>query len=132
MRVFTAIGALFCLAGVVAGALGAHAFKDLLAAHDGGANFELATRYMFYHGLGLLVVGQLRHHCPNGRFEWSGWLFMAGTVLFQGNLFLIGLYDFRTFQFLTPVGGMALLAGWLLMAVLAMTRMPKSLPTNRK
>ena len=119
MNVFIAIGALYGFLGVVAGALGAHGLQGLLEQSGGTGNFLLATDYMFYHGLGLIAAGLLKGRgCP-APVDLAGWLFAAGTVLFQGNLYLIALAELRTFQALTPVGGICLMAGWLALGVAA-------------
>ena len=122
MRIFVLIGALFCLLGVTAGALGAHAFKGLLEQTGGSTNFLLATDYMFYHGLGLIAAGIVKGRgCP-APIDLAGWLFVAGSAMFQGNLYLIALVDLRIFQFLTPVGGICLMAGWLALAIAAIRK----------
>ena len=120
MRIFYVLGALSCFIGVVAGAVGSHAAKDLLNRMGSSANFNLATDYMFYHGIGLLFVGYLCSRFTDAKFHWVGWLFVLGTVLFQGNLYLISLTGNRMFQMLTPFGGLSLMLAWLLMAVLAL------------
>jgi uncharacterized membrane protein YgdD (TMEM256/DUF423 family) len=116
LKIFGAIGAFCCFLAVVAGALGSHALKAHLGELGGQSNFDLATGYMFYHGLALILLGLARDRYPNIPFQISGWLFIAGTVLFQGNLYLISIADFRFFSILTPVGGLCLMAGWLLFA----------------
>ncbi len=122
MRTFVFTGALFCLLGVTADALGAHALKGLLEHTGGSANFLLATDYMFYHGLGLIAAGIVKGRgCP-APIDLAGWLFVAGSAMFQGNLYLIALADLRTFQFLTPVGGICLMAGWLALAAAAIRK----------
>ncbi len=113
MRVFGTIGAFFCFLAVLAGALGSHALKGHLAEMGSQSNFDLATRYMFYHGLALMLTGLVKDYYPGSTFYLAGWLFIAGTALFQGNLYLISLSQFRSLSFLTPIGGMLLLAGWL-------------------
>jgi len=117
MNVFVCIGAFFCFLGVVAGALGAHALKGLLDQSGGAANYLLATDYMFYHGLGLITAGIMKGRgCP-APVGLAGWLYVGGSVLFQGNLYLIALAQWRTFQSMTPVGGICLMAGWLALAI---------------
>ncbi len=113
MKIFGTIGALFCFLAILAGAVGSHALKDHLAAIGSQANFDLATRYMIYHGLALILIGLARDFYPGNTFFLAGWLFVAGTVLFQGNLYLMSLSQFRSLSFLTPIGGMLLLIGWL-------------------
>ena len=122
MNSFIAIGALFCFLGLVAGALGAHALKGLLDKLGGADNYLLATEYMFYHGLGLIAAGLLKDRGFPVPVTLAGWLFVCGSILFQGNLYLIALADFRTFQSLTPIGGICLMAGWLALAIAAVRR----------
>jgi uncharacterized membrane protein YgdD (TMEM256/DUF423 family) len=120
MKQLLFLGAVFCFLAVVAGALGAHALKALLIRMGGVNNFDLATHYMFYHGLALLAVGILKRQFATAPFHIAGWLFVIGSLLFQGNLYLIALFNFRVFQILTPVGGICLMAGWLVTAVIAL------------
>lgn len=119
MSIFVFIGALFGFLAVVAGGLGAHALKELLETSAGTGNYQLATDYMFYHGLGLIAAGLLKGRRRGVPIELAGWLFVAGSVLFQGNLYLIALAEFRALQSLTPIGGICLMAGWLALAISA-------------
>jgi uncharacterized membrane protein YgdD (TMEM256/DUF423 family) len=120
LKLFGTIGAFCCFLAVLAGALGSHALKAHLTQSGGLTNFDLAVAYMFYHGLALILLGLARDRYPNVSFQIAGWLFVAGTVLFQGNLFLISLAGVRLISFLTPVGGLCLMAGWLLFACCAL------------
>ena len=119
MRRFVFLGAVFCLLSVIGEALGAHALREHLTHSKGLGNFELATDYMFYHGLGLIFVGFYQSRYPDLSFHVAGWLFIVGTLLFQGNLYLKSVFDFRMIGMLTPVGGVCLMAGWLMFAVQA-------------
>ena len=119
MRFFIFIGALFCLLGVVAGAMGAHALNGLLEKMGGTGNYLLATEYMFYHGLGLIAAGIVKGRGSPVPIDLAGWLLVAGSILFQGNLYLIALAELRIFQALTPIGGVCLMAGWLALAIAA-------------
>jgi len=120
MRLFVCLGAAFCFLGVLFGALGAHTLKEYLIQSKGLGIFELATDYMFYHGMGLIFVGFVQDRYPDLPFRFAGWLFIAGTILFQGNLYLKSLFDFRMMGVLTPVGGICLMAGWLMLAFQAL------------
>jgi uncharacterized membrane protein YgdD (TMEM256/DUF423 family) len=119
MRIFVGLGALSCFMGVVAGALGSHALKELIIRMGGVNNFNIATDYMFYHGLALMAVGMLKQRFPNTSFQYAGWLFVTGTILFQGNLYLIAIGGIRTMQALTPVGGICLMLGWIVLGIMA-------------
>jgi len=120
MKLFGTIGAFCCFLAVLAGALGSHALKAYLTQSGGMSNFDLAVAYMFYHGLALILLGLAKDRYPGVPFQIAGWLFVAGTILFQGNLFLISLSGVRLASFLTPVGGLCLMAGWLLFAYYAL------------
>ena len=112
MQMALCLGAVFCFIGVMAGAIGSHVLKDVLLREGGTRLFNLATDYMFYHGLALMSVGLLKDRFPNLPFQYALWLFVAGSLFFQGNLYLISLTGLRTFQMLTPVGGICLMMGW--------------------
>ncbi len=114
-RIFLALGSISALISVAAGAFGAHALRtrlhpDLLAA------FETGARYQMYHALGLLGVGWATSRLPGWLASAAGWLFVAGTVLFSGSLYLLALTGARWLGAVTPAGGLAFLAGWACLA----------------
>lgn len=119
-RLFLGIGALSAFIAVAAGAFGAHALRDRLTPEH-LAVFETAARYQMYHALGLLAVAWAVTRWPDSLAVWAGWLFVAGTVLFSGSLYILALTGVRWWGAVTPVGGVALLAGWLFL-VLAVRR----------
>jgi len=114
-RVFALAGALLAFAAVAAGAFGTHALKSRLAA-DALAVFETAVHYHLVHALALFVVAWASTQWPGRVTQTSGWLFIAGIVLFSGSLYLLTLTGQRSFGVITPVGGLCLLAGWLALA----------------
>ena len=114
-KVFIALGALFGFLGVGAGAFGAHALArrlppDLLTV------FETGARYHLIHALALVLVGVTLHLVPQRSIVLSGWAFSAGIVVFSGSLYALALSGVRILGAVTPLGGLALLAGWLLLA----------------
>jgi uncharacterized membrane protein YgdD (TMEM256/DUF423 family) len=115
-RGWAAVGALSAAAAVAAGAFGAHALKarfgpELLAV------WETAARYQMYHALALLALGPIAQAWGGGRaLRAAGWLFVVGTVLFSGSLYLLVLTGSRGLGALTPVGGVAFIGGWLCVA----------------
>jgi len=115
-RVFFLIGALSAFAGVAAGAFGAHGLKERLSA-DMLAVFETGVRYQMYHALALLATGWAADRWPGALTSAAGWLFVAGTVVFSGSLYLLSLTGQRWLGAVTPLGGLAFLAGWLCLAV---------------
>ncbi len=114
-RLFFAIGSLSGFIGVALGAFGAHALKSRLDS-DLLATFEVGVRYQMYHAFALLAVGWAQTRWPGPVLDASGWLFVAGTVIFSGSLYVLSLSGLRWLGAITPVGGIALLAGWLCLA----------------
>jgi uncharacterized membrane protein YgdD (TMEM256/DUF423 family) len=114
-RIFFTIGSLSGFLGVGLGAFGAHALRSRLDA-DLLAIFEVGVRYQMYHAFALLAVAWACTRWPGAILAASGWLFVAGTVLFSGTLYALSLSGARWLGAITPLGGLALLAGWLCLA----------------
>jgi uncharacterized membrane protein YgdD (TMEM256/DUF423 family) len=100
---------------VALGAFAAHALKSRLDA-DLLAIFETGVRYQMYHAFALLAAGWAQTRWPGKVLTASGWLFAAGSVIFSGSLYVLSLSGERWLGAITPVGGLALLAGWLCLA----------------
>jgi uncharacterized membrane protein YgdD (TMEM256/DUF423 family) len=81
------------------------------------------VRYQLYHALALLAVGATAGRLPGGALAIAGWLFVAGTVVFSGSLYVLVLSGQRWLGAVTPLGGLALLAGWLVLAWAAWSRL---------
>ncbi|MFB3908338.1 MAG: DUF423 domain-containing protein [Candidatus Eisenbacteria bacterium] len=117
-RIFFGLGCLSAGIGVAMGAFGAHAWKERLGPVL-GATFETAARYQLIHALALLAVGLALasgRFGPQARLVASGWLFVAGTVLFCGSLYLLSMTGSRWLGAITPLGGLCFLAGWAILA----------------
>jgi uncharacterized membrane protein YgdD (TMEM256/DUF423 family) len=115
-RLFFTLGSLSGFIGVALGAFAAHALKARLDA-DHLVSFEIGVRYQMYHAFALLAVGWAHTHWPGAVLSASGWLFVIGTVLFSGSLYALSLSGLRwRLGAITPIGGCALLAGWLCLA----------------
>ena len=114
-RLFFALGSLSAFLAVALGAFGAHALKGRLDA-DMLAVFETGVRYQMVHALALLAVGWACTRWPGPAVTTSGWLFVAGTVFFSGSLYALALSGTRWLGAVTPIGGVAWLAAWLLLA----------------
>jgi len=115
-RLFFLCGALSALVAVAAGAFGAHALKARLGP-DLLTVFETAARYQMYHALALIAVAWAMSRWAAPQFRAAGWLFLAGTMLFSGSLYLLALTGIRGLGAVTPFGGLCFMAGWLLLAV---------------
>lgn len=113
-RTWLALGSILAFLAVAGGAFGAHLLRDRLD-ETALATFETAVRYQMYHALALLAVGLLAGRGLPG-VTLSGWLFVAGIVLFSGSLYLLTFTGVRQFGAITPFGGGAFLAGWVVLA----------------
>ena len=118
-RLFFIFGAAFGLLGVALGAFGAHALKETLAP-DMLANFETGVRYQMYHAMALLAVAWAVTRWPGGLTTAAGWLFIAGIVIFSGSLYLLSITGVRWLGAITPIGGVAMIAGWVCLIVAAL------------
>ncbi len=114
-RLFFAVGSLSALVAVALGAFGAHGLRGRLVP-DMLMSFEIGVRYQTYHALGLLAVGLALSRWPSSAVALAGWLFIAGTVVFCGTLYLLAVSGQRWLGAVTPVGGAAFIAGWLVLA----------------
>jgi len=72
-----------------------------------------------YHALGLLAVAWIASRSPSPLAAWAGWLLVLGTVLFSGSLYALALSGIRIFGAITPLGGLAFMAGWICLALAA-------------
>jgi uncharacterized membrane protein YgdD (TMEM256/DUF423 family) len=114
-RLFFLLGALSGLISVAAGAFGAHALR-LRLAPEFLSVFETAARYQMSHALALLAAAWAASHWPGRKPKWAGWCFVVGTVLFSGSLYTLALTGTRWLGAITPLGGIAFMAGWLCLA----------------
>lgn len=115
-------GVIFAALGVVLGAFGAHALKPLLSP-EGAQTFETAVRYQMYHAFALIATGVLFGNYPFKVLKTASTLFIIGILLFSGSLYamtalkLSGQAGLSGFGILTPIGGVFLIAGWVLLIV---------------
>ena len=116
MQTFVALGSFNMFLAVALGAFGAHGLKSRVSV-EMLAVWQTAVLYHLVHALGLLLVGMLAAHLP---VKAAGWTLFTGIVLFSGSLYLMVLTDIRSLGVITPLGGVAFLAGWLLLAVSAL------------
>jgi uncharacterized membrane protein YgdD (TMEM256/DUF423 family) len=114
-RTFFVLGAVLGALAVAAGAFGTHALQPRLPAAR-LATFEIAVRYQMYHALALLVLAWAVDRWPAAGLAMGGWLLAAGIAVFAATLYAIALGGPRWLGAVTPLGGLGLIAGWLLIA----------------
>jgi uncharacterized membrane protein YgdD (TMEM256/DUF423 family) len=114
---WTVVGAVFMALAVGMGAFGAHALKERLDEYSLGV-YEKAVFYHFVHGIGILLVSLLARTgvlSAPGEAR-AGWLMALGIVLFSGSLYALAISGVRILGAVTPFGGVAFIAGWIVVA----------------
>ena len=117
---FVAIGAVLGAVAVALGAFGAHGLKKIVPP-DTVQTFQTGVQYQMYHALALLFVGLLYEKCSPKLVRLSGLFFIIGIILFSGSLYLLTYFKstetigMEKLGLITPFGGIAFIAGWLLL-----------------
>ena len=118
-------GAAFLLLAVAAGAFGAHGLRPRLTP-EALDQWRTAVEYQFYHGLGLLLVAALAVRLQDGPVRWIHRLFTFGVLLFSGSIYVLSTRDLTGLHAagavlgpITPIGGLALMAGWSVLLISA-------------
>lgn len=119
---WSSVGAILLALAVIIGAFGAHALQGRLDAYSKGV-YETGVIYHFFHALGLLVVSFLPRigALPQSRAAWVCALLLAGVVLFSGSLYALAISGVRMLGAVTPFGGLAFVAAWILLAYWLLT-----------
>lgn len=115
MKLFLGLGAAFGGLAVVLGAFGAHALRSALSADD-LATFEIGVRYQMYHALALVAVAWATTQWESGALTVAGWSFVVGILVFSGSLYTLVLTGQRWLGAVTPIGGVAFIVGWAILA----------------
>ncbi len=119
-RRFLITGALMAFVGVALGAFGAHGLTAYFAAHpDSESSFHTGIQYLMYHALGVLAVAWAAERWPGSLTRWSGILLAFGAIVFAASLLILSLLGIRWMGAIAPIGGLAMLGGWLCLAAAA-------------
>lgn len=117
-KLFFIIGSILAGLAVATGAFGAHGLQNLVTP-ERLETWDKAVRYQIYHALALLLLAWAITHWPEQAklLSAGGWLFLAGVVLFSGSLYLLVLSEVTILGAITPLGGVAFVAGWLCLII---------------
>ena len=116
---YVKIGAIAAMLSVAIGAFGAHALEDKLS-EDMLDVYQTGVQYQMFHAVGILIVALLIERLPGRQLAlWAARLLLAGIVLFSGSLYALALSDVKALGAITPVGGVAFIAGWICLALAA-------------
>lgn len=114
MTTLLILGGIMLFLGVALGAFGAHALKERLDENQ-QKTYQTGIQYHLIHGLGLVLIGLYAGMTEHASLAlWAGWLIAAGIVLFSGSLYALSLTGIRKLGAITPLGGVAFLAGWVM------------------
>jgi uncharacterized membrane protein YgdD (TMEM256/DUF423 family) len=116
-KLFLVLGGINAALVVALGAFGAHGLKAKLTA-DMLAAYQTGVHYHLFHALGLLAVGLVATQIADSAWlRWSGGLMLAGIVLFSGSLYLLSVSGLRGLGLVTPFGGLAFIAAWVVFVI---------------
>ena len=113
-QIYRLLGSILAFSAVLLGAFGAHALKETLSAHDSIQTWETAVRYQMWHAIALILLSMNSLTQPTPKK--IGPCFTIGTLLFSGSLYGLALDGPKWLGPITPLGGLSLMIGWLLLA----------------
>jgi len=116
-KIFLLTGSILGGLGIAIGAFGAHALKKTLLANDKLEVFETAVKYHFYHAFALLIAGILIEKIQSPLMNFAGYAFIIGVMIFSGSLYILSISGVTKWGAVTPIGGLILIIGWILMFI---------------
>ncbi|EGL13382.1 MULTISPECIES: DUF423 domain-containing protein [Paenibacillus] len=121
MRLFMMLGSINMFLAVALGAFGAHMLKTKISA-DMLAVYQTGVQYHMIHAVGLIAIGLAADRLTQNQslVNASGWAILIGIILFSGSLYVLSLSGIKVLGAITPFGGVAFLAGWVMLAIAAM------------
>ncbi|OAB43212.1 DUF423 domain-containing protein [Paenibacillus glacialis] len=112
-RTFAKWGTILMALSVGIGAFGAHLLEPRIGADALGV-YETGVHYHMIHALGLILIGLTAGQIGVSRsLKWAGWLLVSGIILFSGSLYVLSITGVKVLGAITPLGGVAFIAGWL-------------------
>ncbi|MGL1886645.1 MAG: DUF423 domain-containing protein [Reichenbachiella sp.] len=102
---------------VTIGAFGAHGLRKLLSENNTLSVFQTGVHYHFYHTFLLIAIAFLIKFYPHTLLNYAGYATIAGIILFSGSLYILAITNVKIWGAVTPVGGLALIIGWILVGV---------------
>lgn len=116
-RKWMMMGAVLMMLSVAIGAFGAHMLKESIGA-DAIAVYETGVQYHMIHAIGLLIIGLTAGQLgPSTKLKWAARLLFIGIIVFSGSLYVLSISGIKILGAITPIGGVAFIVGWLLLAM---------------
>ncbi|MGG4207367.1 DUF423 domain-containing protein [Paenibacillus jamilae] len=117
MKILLLLGCIVMFLAVALGAFGTHALKKRLSV-DMMSIFQTGIQYQIAHGLGLLLLGVLADSLVHSSLiVTAGWVMLVGILLFSGSLYALSISGVKKLGAITPIGGLAFLASWVIVIV---------------
>lgn len=113
---FAFYGAILMAVAIGLGAFGAHGLKSIVS-KEMLVVFHTGVEYQFYHALGLFCVAFVAHFSQSKNIKFAGYCMIFGTFIFSGSLYLITLTNIKIIGAITPIGGLAFIIAWILLAL---------------
>ncbi|OCA88795.1 DUF423 domain-containing protein [Pseudobacillus wudalianchiensis] len=119
MKLFIIIGAINAFLSVALGAFGAHGLEGKVEPKYLEI-WKTGVQYQMFHASGMILVGILMgQFSSSSLLNWSGWMMLIGTIIFSGSLYALTLSGIKVLGAITPIGGVAFLAAWVLLVLAA-------------
>jgi uncharacterized membrane protein YgdD (TMEM256/DUF423 family) len=116
-RKWMMLGAVLTMLSVAIGAFGAHMLKEKIGA-DAIAVYETGVQYHMIHAIALLIIGLTAGQLgPSTKLKWAARLLFIGIIIFSGSLYVLSISGVKILGAITPIGGVAFIVGWLLLAI---------------
>ena len=115
MKLYIITGSVFAALAILFGAFGSHALKEKLTPEQLEI-YDIATRYLMFHALGIFAIGIFGYQVPSEVLTWPLLIMVFGILIFSGSLYLISLAGYKKLGMVTPIGGLALIISWLMVA----------------
>ncbi|MFE6072861.1 DUF423 domain-containing protein [Paenibacillus sp. NPDC057886] len=116
-RKWMMLGAVLTMLSVAIGAFGAHMLKGKIGA-DAIAVYETGVQYHMIHAIALLIIGLTAGQLgPSTKLKWAARLLFIGIIIFSGSLYVLSISGIKILGAITPIGGVAFIVGWLLLAI---------------
>ena len=115
MKLYLITGSIFAALAILIGAFGSHALKEKLSFEELEI-YDIATRYLMFHALAIFGIGILGYQVPSQILIIPFSLMVFGILIFSGSLYLISLIGYKKLGMFTPIGGLALIISWIMLA----------------
>ncbi|MEQ8583254.1 MAG: DUF423 domain-containing protein [Marinoscillum sp.] len=113
-------GSVLAVTAVGLGAFGAHALSATLEAFGRKDTYDTAVQYHMFHAIAILFVSLINKNGPHQLLTWAIRLFLFGTLIFSGSLYVLCMTNLSILGAITPIGGLLFIGGWITLIIYAL------------